>query len=229
MNNSRLTVRQMELGPMMNYVYLLGCAETGEAAVVDPAWDVPAVMQTALDAGLNIRQVLLTHGHPDHMNGLEELLEATDAAVYVHRQEMEYMRLAAIHFGISVDFMGRRAANFHTTSDGSPVSIGRLEARCLHTPGHTPGSQCFLVEGCLFSGDTLFIDSCGRTDLPGSDPEKMWYSLNRTLKALPDDVILYPGHNYAERPTSTMREEKRHNPCMQYDSAERFLRAANTF
>jgi glyoxylase-like metal-dependent hydrolase (beta-lactamase superfamily II) len=102
--------------------------------------------------------------------------------------------------------------------------VGRLPVQFLHTPGHTPGSQCFLVEKNLVSGDTLFINACGRVDLPGGDPEKMWWSLNRRLAALDDDTILYPGHNYAERRTSTLGDEKRNNPYLQYTSVSQFLR-----
>jgi glyoxylase-like metal-dependent hydrolase (beta-lactamase superfamily II) len=224
-----MILEQMELGPMMNFVYIIGCAETREAAVVDPAWDVPGIIRAAEEAALRIRHVLLTHGHPDHMNGLEELLNATDAAVHLHADETDYMRMAAEYFGIRVDFMNRRSANFRPVSDGSSLNIGKLSLEFLHTPGHTPGSQCFLIENNLVSGDTLFINACGRVDLPGGDPEKMWWSLNHRLRALEDETVLYPGHNYAGRLSSTVGEEKRHNPYMQYESLDRFLRAMGIF
>ena len=102
--------------------------------------------------------------------------------------------------------------------------MGKLPVRCLHTPGHSPGSQCFLVGKNLLSGDTLFVDACGRVDLPGGDPEKLWWSLNRKLRALEDDIVVYPGHNYGGRATSTLGEQKRGNPYMQYTSADQFLR-----
>jgi len=123
-----------------------------------------------------------------------------------------------------VEFMNRRSANFQSVAEGDEVRIGKLPVRFLHTPGHTPGSQCFLVEKSLVSGDTLFINACGRVDLPGGDPEKMWWSLNRKLAALEDETILYPGHNYSDRPTSTLGEQKQSNPYLQYTSMERFLR-----
>ena len=218
-------MKQVELGPMMNFVYLIGCAETREAAVVDPAWDVQSILKIAEESDLKINRIFLTHGHPDHVNGLEALLEATDAKVYMHADEMDYMRQVAALFRMPVEFMNRRSGNFQTISDGDQILVGRLPVQFLHTPGHTPGSQCFLVEKNLVSGDTLFINACGRVDLPGGDPEKMWWSLNRRLRALEDDTVLYPGHNYADRPTATMGEQKQTNPYLKYDSLDQFIRA----
>lgn len=225
MTSPNMVLRQIELGPMMNFIYLIGCAETREAAVIDPAWDVDRILKTAREADLKINRIFLTHGHPDHMNGLEAMLEATDAKVYVHAEETDYMRLAAELFQVPVEFMNRRSGNFQTVSDGEEVLVGSLPVKLLHTPGHTPGSQCFLVGNNLLSGDTLFINACGRVDLPGGDPEKMWWSLNRRLRALSDDTILYPGHNYSDLPVSTIGEQKQHNPYMQYSSLDDFLRA----
>jgi len=224
MNSPRLILKQTELGPMMNFIYLVGCAETREAAVIDPAWDVPAILRLAEESDLKINRILITHGHPDHINGLEELLEPTDARVYMHADEINYTKEVAARFRVPVDFMNRRSSNFQPISDGEEIMVGRLPVQFLHTPGHTPGSQCFLVEKNLVSGDTLFINACGRVDLPGGDPEKMWWSLNRRLAVLDDDTILYPGHNYAERPTSTLGDEKRNNPYLQYTSVSQFLR-----
>lgn len=224
MESGRLVLKQMEVGPMMNFIYLIGCAETREAAVVDPAWDVPYLLQTAEESGLTIKHILVTHSHPDHINGLEELLNATDARVYMHGEEVDYLKQIADRYNLNVDFMGRRTSNFQKISDGAEISIGKLPVQFLHTPGHTPGSQCFVVEKNLVSGDTLFINACGRVDLPGGDPEKMWWSLNRRLTALDDNTILYPGHNYSERSTSTMGEQKRTNPYLQYTSVKHFLR-----
>jgi hydroxyacylglutathione hydrolase len=220
----RLILKQVQLGPMMNFVYLIGCAETGEAAVVDPAWDVPAIMKAAGAADLTIKRILLTHAHPDHMNGLEELLQATDARVYLHSDEVNYMKEVASFFRVPTDFLNTRSGNFQAVTDGDEIKVGRLPVKILHTPGHTPGSQCFYVEKNLVSGDTLFIDGCGRVDLPGGDPEKMWWSLNRKLKALEDDTVLYPGHNYSDRVSSTLGEQKRVNPYLQYATLDQFLR-----
>ena len=209
---------------MDNYIYLVGCPDTREAAVVDPAWDVPAIMGEAEQCGLSIRHAILTHGHPDHMNGLEELMDATGAPVWIHLDEVEYMRKVLNFFGMSAEFLEQRKAGIRTVGDGDTLALGKVRLQFIHTPGHTPGSQCILAEKSLLSGDTLFIGACGRVDLPGSNPEKMWHSLNRKLRALDDEIVVYPGHDYSDRPTSTIGEEKRLNPHMQNDTVEGFLR-----
>ena len=224
MISPELILRQIELGPLGNYVYLIGCPETREAAVVDPAWDVPAILEFCRDLDLKLRHILITHAHPDHVNGLEALLETTDAIVWLHTAEVGFIRERAERFQIPIGFMDTYAARIRAVSDEEVIRVGKLPVRCLHTPGHSPGSQCFLVGKSLLSGDTLFVDACGRVDLPGGDPEKLWWSLNRKLRALEDDIVIYPGHNYGGRATSTLGEQKRSNPYMQYASADQFLR-----
>lgn len=123
-----------------------------------------------------------------------------------------------------IEFLDTFSNKIQPVSDGDILPLGALSVQCLHTPGHTPGSQCFLVEGCLFSGDTLFVDACGRVDIPGGNPKEMWRSLNQTLRAVPDATVLYPGHDYGGSPKSTMGEQKRRNPYMRYDSVEQFIR-----
>jgi hydroxyacylglutathione hydrolase len=225
MEADRMVLKQADIGPMMNFVYLIGCAETRDAAVVDPAWDAPAILKMAKDLNLNIKYILVTHGHPDHINGLEALLQAVDARIIIHADEVEYMKEVARSFGMSTEFMKRRSGNIKTVSDGDKFQVGKLTVECLHTPGHSPGSLCFLVQGCLFSGDTLFVDACGRVDMPGGDPEKMWRSLNQKLRMLEDSIIVYPGHDYGGSPTSTIGEQKKTNAYMNFGSVQQFLRA----
>ena len=215
-------VKQMELGPMQNFVYLVGDPVARECVVVDPAWDIEEIVQTAAAADLRIVGALVTHTHQDHVGGsleswgmpgripgVEELLARVPAKVYVHKNEREFLK------GFGSDLV---KVDNHDT-----LAVGRLTIRFLHTPGHTPGSQCFLVDGRLISGDTLFIGSCGRTDLPGSDPSEMYYSLTQRLGALPEDTVLFPGHNYGGA-ASTIGDEKRRNPFMRFPSLGDFLR-----
>lgn len=208
-----LYIRQLELGPMQNFIYLLGCPETRECAVIDPAWDMEAVLRTAKADGYRLTHAIITHTHPDHVNGLGAVLEEGGAKIHVHRAEAEYLR----GLGLGSDLMPMDA--------GDTIQVGRLPVRLLHTPGHTPGSQCFFVDDKLISGDTLFVGSCGRCDLPGGNVEEMYRSLTQRLMALPDATILYPGHNYGARPTSTLGDERRANPFMRFTSLGAFLRA----
>ena len=221
MATETLYLRQMELGPMQNFVYLIGDPATRDCIVVDPAWEIDAIVEQAQADGMRLNGVLVTHTHQDHVGGslaswgmpgripgVEELLAKVRAKVYVHKAEREFLP------GLGSDLV---KVDNHDTLD-----VGRLKLTFLHTPGHTPGSQCFLVDGRLISGDTLFINSCGRTDLPGSDPKEMYYSLTQRLAALPDDTVLLPGHNYGGE-TSTIGREKRQNPFMQFASLRDFL------
>jgi glyoxylase-like metal-dependent hydrolase (beta-lactamase superfamily II) len=215
-------VKQLLLGPMENFVYLIGDPETRECVVVDPAWEIDTILDTAQAGGYTITGALVTHTHQDHVGGsladwgmpgripgVEELLGRVPAKVYVHKAEREFLK------GFGSDLV---KVDNHDT-----LAVGRLTLTFLHTPGHTPGSQCFLVQDRLVSGDTLFIGSCGRTDLPGSDPSEMYYSLTQRLGALPDETILLPGHNYGG-PSSTIGREKQQNPFMRFASLGDFLR-----
>ncbi|MDO8730671.1 MAG: MBL fold metallo-hydrolase, partial [Candidatus Omnitrophota bacterium] len=150
-----LYLKQIELGPLQNFVYLIGSLETRECAVVDPGWDVPAILNAAAQDEMRITKILITHTHFDHINGVPEILKATDAQVIVHKKEIEAVPVE----GPSI--LG--------VEGGAKVALGNLELSLLHTPGHTPGSICFMVADRLISGDTLFIGGCGRCDLPGGD------------------------------------------------------------
>lgn len=217
-----LYLKQLECGPMQNYVYLIGDPSTRQAAVVDPAWEVERIAQTAEADGYTLTKVLITHTHQDHTGGhlfghdipgVVELLQRVDIPVYVHKTETHILRNVP--------------PSSKVPTEGNQVLDlgGDVQITCLHTPGHTPGSQCFLVQNRLVSGDTLFIGACGRVDLPNSSPEEMYDSLTNKLMRLDDATILYPGHNYARKPTSTIGEERRQNPYVQFVSLHAFLRA----
>jgi hydroxyacylglutathione hydrolase len=216
-----LYFKQIEIGPMHNYVYLIGSTETHKAAVVDAAWDIDEILRVAAQDEMEITHALVTHTHPDHVGGgfagmeiagATELLDKCKAKVVVHKAEAEFIK-------------GLSSSDMIKTDNGDKVDVGGLEIKLLHTPGHTPGSQCFLVDDRVVSGDTLFIDACGRVDFPGGNPEQMYYSLTQKLLALPDDMILFPGHNYAPLKHATMGEQKRTNPYLKFSSLKQFLAA----
>lgn len=200
----RIFVEQLLLGPMQNFVYLIGAAEAKEVAVIDPAWDVDAILRAADAAGKEIVAALLTHHHHDHVNGLAPLLERRPGVrAYAQRAEIDFAQVLR-------DF----GSDLRAVGPGDTVEVGPARIACVHTPGHTPGSQCFHVDDALFSGDTLFIGGCGRCDFAGGDPERMFDSLHRVLGALPDRTAVYPGHDYADRPVSTLGEERATNPYL---------------
>ncbi|MCB9799172.1 MAG: MBL fold metallo-hydrolase [Candidatus Omnitrophica bacterium] len=208
MNN--LYLRQIEVGPMENFVYLIGDKQKKECVIVDPAWEVDRVLRLAKEDGMTVTGGLVTHTHFDHVNGSEDLLSATKSKIYVHKNEAGYLK------GMQSDV--------HPVESGDKLTIGDIEITFMHTPGHTPGSQCFLVQGRLVSGDTLFINACGRCDLPGGNAEEMYHSLRR-LSSLDEKTILLPGHNYSDHPTSTIAAENQNNPYLKIgESLETFLR-----
>jgi glyoxylase-like metal-dependent hydrolase (beta-lactamase superfamily II) len=206
-------------GQMANFMYLLGDPETHEALIVDPAWDVAGLLDIAEQDGYSVKGALVTHYHPDHVGGemfglrvegLAKLLSRIAVPIYVNKHEAEGLKKVT---GVSDSDLKR-------VDDGDRLALGEREIRFVHTPGHTPGSQCFLIDNRLIAGDTLFVQGCGRVDLPGSDPDAMYHSLTQKLAKLPPETILYPGHNYGPSPTSTIGEELRHNVYLRIPTLE---------
>lgn len=194
---------------MVNFVYAIGDRSTGECVLVDPAYDPAGLIDTVAADGMTITGVLATHYHADHIggsimgfdiSGVADLLERVSCPVHVQRDEIAWVtRTSGVTAG---DLVGH--------DSGDIVTVGGLEIELVHTPGHTPGSQCFLVRGKLVAGDTLFLDGCGRTDLPGSDHAMMIDSLKR-LSKIDDDIILYPGHRYSLASSASMGSVKQSN------------------
>ncbi len=206
---SRLLIQQYELGPLNNFLYLLGDPETKEMAIVDPAWNVDFLGQEAKRLGYKITKVFLTHAHPDHVNGLDKLLSFNPVPIFISKYEAPFLR--------------PRVQGLVDVTEKDKLSVGNINFDILHTPGHTPGCQCFLAQGQLICGDTLFIDGCGRCDLPGSDPKVMYHSLYNILMKLPDETIVYPGHNYGPTPKDTIGHQKETNPYLHCHSLKEFL------
>lgn len=205
-----LYLKQIEIGPMENFVYFVGDAGTREVFVVDPAWQVDTLLRVAKEEDLKIIGALVSHFHFDHTNGIEELLKSCDVPVYVHKKD--------------IPFLDMSHQNIKPSEQGTVLKAGNIPIEIMHTPGHTQGSQCFHVDKKLISGDTLFINACGRCDLPGGDPRQMYETLSKKLLRMPDDTVLLPGHNYADRPTDTMAGQKKTNPYLMCDSLDNFLR-----
>jgi glyoxylase-like metal-dependent hydrolase (beta-lactamase superfamily II) len=206
---------------MVNFVYLIGDRETGDAVVVDPAYGVGDLVDLIAADDMRLTGVLVTHWHPDHVGGdlmghgiegLRELLEHKEVPVHVQADEAPWVTRAT---GVA-DLLAHHQS-------GDVVDVGDLGVTLLHTPGHTPGSQCFMVENRLVAGDTLFLEGCGRTDLPGGDPEAMYDSLTRRLARVPDDTILFPGHLYSADPSATMGDTRRLNYVFRPETPEQWL------
>jgi glyoxylase-like metal-dependent hydrolase (beta-lactamase superfamily II) len=196
---------------MVNFVYAIGDREQGQAVLVDPAYGVRELVDVVKADGLELTGALATHWHPDHVGGdlmgygiegVRELLELDDAVpVHVQREEAWGVKRVT----------GASDSDLVQHDSGDVVHVGDIPITLVHTPGHTPGSQCFLVEGMLVAGDTLFLEGCGRTDLPGGDATAMYESLTQRLAHVPDDTVLYPGHLYSPEPSATMGDTRAHN------------------
>ena len=208
---------------MANFMYLVGDPQSREAVVVDPAWDVASLIDLAAEDGYTLVGALVTHYHPDHVGGdlfgtavpgLAKLLERHGVPIYVNKHEAEGVKAVT---GVSESDLRR-------VDDGDTFALGDQEIRFLHTPGHTPGSQCFLVAGRLVAGDTLFVQGCGRVDLPGGDSEALYHTLTGKLARLPHDTVLYPGHNYGPTPISTIGDELENNYYLRIRSLEDWRR-----
>jgi len=194
---------------MRNFAYLIGDRETGDAVVVDPAYAAGDLVDALEADGMHLSGVLVTHHHPDHvggtmmgftLKGLAELLERQSVPVHVNTHEAEWVS--------RITEIPRSDLTEH--QHGDKVSVGAIDIELLHTPGHTPGSQCFLLDGRLVAGDTLFLDGCGRTDFPGGNVDEMFRSLQQ-LAQLAGDPTVFPGHWYSTQPSAPLEDVKRTN------------------
>ena len=194
---------------MGNFAYFIGDKQARQIAIVDPAWESHRLLKAAENAGLTVTAILLTHGHHDHVNGVEEIQSSLDIPVYLSMLEP--------------DFYVPSCHNLKRTKNGDNIAIGNISIECIHTPGHSPGCQCFRCGNILLTGDTLFVNGCGRCDLPGGDAHAMYHTLYQILSALPDETVIYPGHAYGPRTHDTLGAQKKTNPYLLCSNENDFL------
>ncbi|MFF0455074.1 MBL fold metallo-hydrolase [Nocardia africana] len=231
MGSDRLYFRQLLAGrdwavgdpiatQMRNFSYVIGDRESGECVVVDPAYAAGDLVDIAEADGLRLTGVLATHHHPDHvggtmmgftLRGVKELLERVQVPVHVNHEELSWV----------ANVTGIAPSELTGHDHGDTLAVGGVEIEFLHTPGHTPGSQCFLLEDRLVAGDTLFVDGCGRTDFPGGDSDAMFRSL-RHLAELSGDPVVYPGHWYSEEPSAALSSVRENNYVMRPTTLEQW-------
>ncbi|MFQ5443091.1 MAG: MBL fold metallo-hydrolase [Nitrospinales bacterium] len=207
---------------MANFIYLIGDKKTRECMVVDPAWDIDGLLKLLNEEDMKLTGALVTHYHPDHVGGeifgisikgLAELMEKNPVPVYVNKHEADGLKQVT---GLSMSDMRQMDSE-------DKIKVGEVEVSCLHTPGHTPGSQCFRVEDNLVAGDTLFLQGCGRVDLPGGNSEELFRTLTQRLSKIQDEIILYPGHNYGGSGSAPMGEVRQTNSYLQINRLEDWL------
>ena len=206
-----MILQAFAVGRLEANCYVVGDEESREVMVIDPGDDAPKLLEYFRARDLRVTTVFATHHHPDHTGGIHELLEALPEATFaMHR--LDYPGVAqSASFAAAIlghELTPPREPDRYV-EHGDTIEVGRHSFTALLCPGHTPGSQCFLIENNLVSGDTLFIRGCGRTDLPGGNAEELYNSLTQKIKKLPEDTILLPGHNYTDDSTSTLKEEKK--------------------
>lgn len=234
MSSDRLYFRQLLAGrdfaqgdmiarQMVNFVYLIGDRETGEAMVIDPAYGVQDLLDILAEDGMTLTGALATHYHPDHVGGdmmgysiqgVAELLTLNPVPIHVQEDEKPWVQRTT----------GASDSDVVSHVSGDTVMVGEIPIELIHTPGHTPGSQCFFVDNRLVAGDTLFLEGCGRTDLPGGDAGQLYESITQKLAKVPGDATLFPGHLYSPEPSADMEHVRRFNMVFQPEDKQTFLR-----
>ncbi len=210
-----MIVKQLEVGRLAVFCYIIGCESTKSAALVDPAADADRILESVASLGLTVDYIINTHAHPDHISGNADIVERTGAAIIIHEAEASW--LSSLANKAFLTMIGGRTSPpaDRTVKDGDTISIGSVTLSVIHTPGHSPGSVCFYDgEKYLITGDTLFVGGVGRTDLPGGSMKTLMNSIRERIRTLPDDTVILPGHNYGPAPTSTVADERENNPFL---------------
>ena len=208
---AHVIVKQMEVGRMAVYAYLVGCEKTKEALVIDPAGDEDRILREANKKGLKIKYIVNTHSHVDHVLGNKRMQDLTNATIVIHEKEAYALTHQSPQ---TLNMFGAEPSPpaGRTVKDGDVITVGEVSLSVIHTPGHSPGAICLYGHGLVFTGDTLFVGAVGRTDLGGGSYEVLVSSIRSKLFTLPDSTVVLPGHNYGSAPKSTIGMEKVSNP-----------------
>jgi glyoxylase-like metal-dependent hydrolase (beta-lactamase superfamily II) len=207
-------VKQMQVGQMAVFAYLVGDTITGDAMVIDPADNVKDIIAEAQNSNLKINYIVNTHGHVDHIGGNAEMKKLTGAQIIIHESDA-IMLTSTPAMMLKMFGVKQSPPADILVKDGDVISVGNIEIKVISTPGHSPGGICLYTPGFVFTGDTLFVEAVGRTDLPGGSWNIMYSSIQKRLFTLPDETKVMPGHNYGRTPTSTISHEKKYNPSVQ--------------
>jgi len=206
-------LKQMQVGHMAVFAYIVADKESGEGLVIDPAAETERIISEANSNGITIKYIVNTHGHVDHISGNADMKDRTGAEIIIHGDDADML----VSTPSSVLRMFRAKASPPadiTVQGGEIITVGKIGLEVIHTPGHSPGGMALYTPGYVFTGDTLFVEALGRTDLPGGSWEIMYKSIMDKLLTLPDDTIVLPGHNYGRMPTSTIKNERENNPFL---------------
>ncbi|MDI6854478.1 MAG: MBL fold metallo-hydrolase [Deltaproteobacteria bacterium] len=209
-----LAIFSEKIGPLEIITYLVACTDKGEALVVDPGGPAPALLARLRQENWRLRWIVNTHGHADHTAGNDHWVRETGAPVVMHRLDWEFFSRPEMQAMAQAEGFPPLTRVDLPVEDGQSLHLGDWEAAVIHTPGHTPGSICLAFPGHLFTGDTLFVEAAGRIDLPGGSLDSLIRSLQEKIMPLPDDTVIWPGHDYGGSPNSTLGQEKENNPFL---------------